>query len=86
MAKKKRVTAKKTGTTNGGLLRNKISITWKNLLLYILLFVVSLALWRFISSPLLNNLFGLLAIIMGFLVFAFFIVLVVLEVLKPRKA
>jgi preprotein translocase subunit SecG len=85
MAKKKRAATKIARTTGRGSVQSRISLTWKNLLLFLVLFGISLALWNFSSTPLYDNLFGLLSIITGFLAFAFFIILIVLAILKPRK-
>ncbi len=82
MAKKKRAVSK---VLKGGSVQNRMSVAWKSLLLFFLLFAVSFAFYYFLSSSLLTNLFGLLAIIFGFLALAFFIILIVLVVLKPRK-
>ena len=85
MAKRRRVVARTAKTAKGGTVQSRISVTVKNLFLFLVLFAISLVFYHFSSTPLYNNLFWLLSIITGFLVFTFFIVLAVLAILKPKK-
>lgn len=63
-------------------LKNKISITVNNLLLFIALSLVSLVLYRFISATLMKDLFQVMAIVFGFVSVAFLITLIALYLIK----
>ena len=88
MARKKRVGAKKitAKSVKGPVrLRDKIHLAWKNLVLFLIIFIISFILYTFASNDLLKNFFGILAMIFGFLVFAFLIVFIVLIILRTGK-
>ncbi len=88
MARKKRVGAKKitAKSVKGPVrLRDKIHLAWKNLVLFLIIFIISFILYTFSSNDLLKNFFGILAMIFGFLVFAFLIVFIVLIILRTGK-
>ena len=79
MAKRKVKAAAKTNS-----LSNRIDITWKNLVLFLVLFVFSYLLYSVSSSTLFLNLFGLLSILFGFISFALLVVLIVFLILRRR--
>ena len=81
MARKKRVVAKKTVKS----LKDRISLAWKNIILFLIIFIVSFILYTFSSNDLLKNFFGVLSIIFGFLTFAFLIAFIVLVILRASK-
>jgi len=83
----KRTTAKSVKTTvkKPVRLRDRIGLAWKNLLLFLIIFIISFVLYNFSSNDLLKNFFGVLAIIFGFLTFAFLIVFIVLAILRTGK-
>ena len=85
MAKKKRKAARSLGVSRRMSTQDKFSLAWKNLMLFLALFLISTALYGFSSNPLMVNLFGLLSIILGFLTLAFFIITIVLSILKSEK-
>ena len=66
-------------------LRNKIDVLWKNLVLFLVLFVFSYLLYSISSSALFLNLFGTLAILFGFVSFALLVVLIVFLVLRASR-
>lgn len=57
--------------------KQKINLVLKNLILFAILSLASFLLYRVSSDELLVNLFSLLAIVLGFVAGAFFIVLLV---------
>ncbi len=63
-------------------LRNRVEIVWKNLVVFLILFIFSFVLYSASSSALFLNLFGMLSIIFGFVSFALLIVLIVFLILK----
>ena len=63
---------------------SRVSIAWRNFLLFLVLFIVSFVLYRISTSALFLNLFGLLSILFGFLAFALLVVLVVFLILRRR--
>ena len=86
MPKKRAIAKRGTRTPIRSLpIQNRIAIAWKNLLLFLVLFIISYIFYKFFSEPLIVNLFGLLLIISGFLAFAFFIILMVLVILKSER-
>jgi len=86
MAKKRRAVRRVSRTTaTVAPLKNRISLAWKNLLLFLVLFIVSLIFYKSSSDSLIVNLFGILMIILGFLAFAFLIIWIILIILKSEK-
>ncbi|MEK6847790.1 MAG: hypothetical protein AABX50_01540 [Nanoarchaeota archaeon] len=83
MAKKIRGKRKEAAKTTP--LKNKIQVSWRNFLIFLVLFIVSFVLYLLSSTPVFLNLFGLLSIIFGFLSLALFIVLMVFLILKSGK-
>lgn len=86
MAKKKRVT--KRDSPSKKLIRStqrKVSLVLKNLILFIILFVVSLVLYAGASIEIYVNLFGILSIIFGFLALTFLIVFLIFVFMKVFK-
>ena len=84
MAKKKKAkkrTVKKTVFPT----KNKLDLAWKNFLLFLAIFVVSLILYNMSSNALFINFFAIIYMIAGFVAFAFLIVLLVLWVLKVSR-
>jgi len=83
----KRITTKsvKTTTKKPVRLRYRIDLAWKNLLLFLIIFIISFILYSFSSNELLKNFFGVLSAIFGFLTFAFLIAFIVLAILKTGK-
>ena len=63
----------------------KISVLLNNLLLFIALSLVSLVLTQFSSTAFFVNLFSVLTIVFGFIAVAFFIVFLVLLLLRFLK-
>lgn len=62
----------------------RLSIAWRNLLLFLVLFAVSLIFYRFSVSDFYTNLFGLLSIVTGFLAFAFLVIVVLLKIVNKK--
>ena len=83
MAKKKR--AKKRTVKTVASAKNKLNLAWKNFLLFLSIFVVSLILYNMSSNTLFINFFALISMIAGFVAFAFLIVLLVLWILKISR-
>lgn len=83
----KRITAKsvKTAVKGPTRLRDRVDLAWKNLLLFLIIFIISFILYSFSSNELLKNFFGVLSAIFGFLTFAFLIAFIVLAILKTGK-
>ncbi|HUW43671.1 MAG TPA: hypothetical protein VMV95_01765 [Bacillota bacterium] len=65
--------------------KDKIHLAWKNLILFLVIALFSFIFYLFSSADLLKNFFGIVAIIFGFLAFAFLIVFIVLFILKKSK-
>ncbi len=81
-ARAKRITAK---SVKGPVrLKDRIGLAWKNLLLFLIIFIFSFILYTFSSNDLLKNFFGVLSIIFGFLTFAFLIAFIVLIILRAE--
>lgn len=88
MARKKRTGIKRTTTKSVKRpisLKDRINLAWKNLLLFLIIFIISFVLYTFSSNDLLKNFFGVLSIIFGFLTFALLIAFIVLVILKTEK-
>ena len=83
MDKKKR--AKKRTVKTVRSTKNKLKLAWKNFLLFLSIFVVSLILYNMSSNALFINFFALISMIAGFVAFAFLIVLLVLWILKISR-
>jgi len=79
MARKKRVVKESPN------LKNRIHFALKNLLLFLIIFIMSFIFYFFSTNDLLKNLFGILAIIFGFLTFAFLLAWIVLLILGTGK-
>jgi uncharacterized membrane protein YcfT len=83
---KKQVSKKKTGSKR--LVRatkRKINLVIRNLIVFGGLFLISFCLYRLSSNLMIENLFYLLAIILGFIGLSFFIVLLALLIMKLMK-
>jgi len=86
MVRKKRTKTKKLKSGKSlSVIRERISVAWKNLTLFLILFILSFVLYNLSSSSLLVNFFGILSIILGFLTFAFLIALIVLSISKAGR-
>ena len=85
MAGKKRSAVKKIVAKGPARLRDRIGLAWKNLILFLIIFIISFVLYSFSSNDLLKNFFGVLSIIFGFLTFAFLIAFIVLFILRATK-
>lgn len=83
MAKRKRAKSKSSGASVGNF-EKRIRLVIANLFFFLILFLVSFALYRIFPDSILNNLFGLLSIIFGFLTFAFVIVWAVFKITKRK--
>ena len=83
MAKKRRL--EKAVQTTAASLKNKIAVSWRNLVIFFVLFAASFILYIVSSNPLLVNLFWILSMIFGFLSLALLIVLIVFLILKSGK-
>ncbi|GIU68278.1 MAG: hypothetical protein KatS3mg001_128 [Candidatus Pacearchaeota archaeon] len=66
-------------------IERRISFAWKNLALFLILFIISGIFYSVSTSELFINFFGLLSIIFGFLVLAFLISLILLLIIKSGK-
>ena len=64
---------------------DRVNLAWRNLTLFILLFLLSFVFYWLATSPSLTLFFGILSIILGFLAFAFLIAYVVLLMVKKGK-
>jgi len=84
MVTKKRA-KKESVNKKPSLLKNRSDLAWKNFILFLVLFLLSFILWTFSSSELLQNFFGILSVIFGFLTFAILIAFIVLVILKSGK-
>lgn len=62
--------------------QRKISLIFKNLTLFAILFLISFLSYSFLSNELYVNLFFLLTIIFGFIALAFLIVLLIFLILR----
>lgn len=65
--------------------KRKIKLTLKNLILFAILTLISFLFYRFSNNVLFRSLFGLLAMILGFVGLAFLIVFLALWILKLMK-
>jgi len=80
MVRKKRV---KKGTIRYD--KKKFNLAWKNFLFWLILSILSLVLYKVVSHPLWNTLFGILWIILGFIAVAFLIVVLVFLFMKSFR-
>jgi len=64
---------------------NRVKVARKNFFLFLILSAISTAFYKFSTSILFLNLFGILATIFGFLSLAFLIAFVVLKLLNKNK-
>ncbi|MDP3987184.1 MAG: hypothetical protein Q8P81_03095 [Nanoarchaeota archaeon] len=88
MARKKRVVKKsgvKSVAKKSASVSSRIGIAWRNLLLFLVLFIASYLLYSFSETNLFLTFFGLLSVIFGFVTFAFLIALVVLVLSRRGK-
>jgi len=90
MAKKKSVrkkSARKTGKSKKVMrsTKRKINLALRNLILFGVLSIISFMLSSVSSNEIYVTLFGLISMILGFIAFAFFIVLLVFLVLRLMK-
>jgi len=83
MPKKRRVS--KTSVNNTASLKNRFELAWRNFILFLVLFIISLLLTSVTSSDLLSNFFGISAMIFGFVSLALLIVIIILVITKPKK-
>jgi hypothetical protein len=83
MAKKKRRVVKASTGINA--LSSRIETSWKNFMLFLILFIFSFVLYSVSSTDIFLNLFGILSILFGFVAFALLIVLLVFLILKRRS-
>ena len=83
MAKKKRRVVKTSTGVNA--LSSRIETSWKNFMLFLILFIFSFVLYSVSSTDIFLNLFGILSILFGFVAFALLIVLLVFLILKRRS-
>ena len=84
MVKKKRAKRRAVKKTAGSA-KNKLNLAWRNFLLFLAIFVVSLILYSMSSNALFINFFAIISLISGFVTFAFLIVLLVLWILKISR-
>ena len=85
MATKRRA-KKQSVNKKSVLLRDRTDLAWKNFALFLVLFLLSFVLYNFTEpGGLLNNFFGILSVILGFLAFAILIAFIVLVILKSGK-
>ncbi|MBU2615990.1 MAG: hypothetical protein KKC19_02705 [Nanoarchaeota archaeon] len=90
MAKKKRVTKKKgvsrkTVSHKSDSFPARIRIAWRNLVLFVILFLASYLLYTFSNTNLFSTFFGITSIILGFVSLSFLIALMVLLVSRSKK-
>lgn len=85
-APKRAVAAKSSGkTASVGTYSRRVSIVLKNLVLFLILFVLTVVLGSLFKGELLDNVFWILAILTGFISAALLIVLLVLLFIKAIK-
>jgi uncharacterized integral membrane protein len=65
--------------------QKRMNVAWRNFVLYLMLFILSFVLYFFSTSSLLVNLFAITSIILGFLAFAFLIVLIALALSRRKR-
>jgi len=82
---KKSVRKGKSSILKSTNIKKKTGLIWKNLVLFVILFVVSLVLYSASGSDLYRDLFFVLSIFFGFIGLAFFIALLVYIFLKYLK-
>jgi hypothetical protein len=88
MAKRKSRKVAKRASSQPVALRStsdKIKVVTKNFIAFLVLFAVSYILYKIVSSGFFNNLFFLLVLVFGFVALAFFIVWMVLLLVKSMK-
>lgn len=88
MPRKMRAAIKEASVSASSALKNKIYISWKNFIVFLVLFIVSFVLYevsKSSQSDFFANLFGVLSIIFGFLSLALLIVLAVFLILRSAK-
>lgn len=90
MARKKRGKTKKTVSKTRRNVKTpssprNMAFAWKNFVLFLIITIVAYLFYAFSSTDLFRNFFGIIAIIFGFLAFAFLIVSIVLVILKNSK-
>lgn len=82
---KRNVRAKRTKTRKVRSTKNRIGLVFKNLILFVILFLVFYFIKRVSTDPDYVNTFYLLSIVMGFVALAFFIALLILLILRGMK-
>jgi len=88
MAKKKRVVRKvkrSSSSKASASISKRMKLAWRNLLLFLVLFLASYVLYSFSETNLFLTFFGILAMIFGFVSLAFFIAFVVLLISRNKK-
>lgn len=80
MARKKKVVRKKSKSVSSGgrSLQQRIGIAWKNLVLFVILFLASYVLYTFSETVLFSTFFGIMSMIFGFVSVSFLIAFIVL--------
>ncbi len=81
MVKKKSV-SKKAGTVPK---KNNTGPVVRNFILFLILTIISVILYTLSSSSIFEQFFGLLSIVLGFLAFAFLIIIVVFSIIRAGK-
>jgi len=88
VSRRKQVRKSKPATRSMKMVRStsrKISVAFKNLAFFLVLFIVSFALYNVFSSEVIQNVFFTLFLIFGFISLGFLIVLLVLALLKSMN-
>ena len=86
MPRRKRKVARQAERGAANPFQRRIQILWRNLVLFLILFIVSLVLFFFTTTgSVFYNLFELLFIIFGFIALALLIVLVIVLIIKSGK-
>ena len=82
---KKKVVSRKTVSHKSDSFPARIRIAWRNLLLFIILFLASYLLYSFSNTTLFSTFFGIMAIIFGFVSLSFLMALMVLLISRTRR-
>jgi len=90
MVGKKKVTKKKSVSRKAVSHKSysfpaRIRIAWRNLVLFVILFLTSYLLYTFSNTNLFSTFFGIMSIIFGFVSLSFLMALIVLLVSRNRK-
>jgi len=83
--RKTRRVVRRGRTIKSAIAKNKVGLVIKNLLLFVILALISYALYSFLTNEVLVNLFLILSMVFGFVAVAFLITLLILLIMKSFK-